>query len=101
LIALYAAESTYARAYDSLTSGAAGENAAAVEAIAKLAIHDACREIREKGLEILTDLTPPARLEEELATFRKLTGAFAAHVDTFKLKRLIADRAIELGKYAF
>ena len=101
LIALYAAESTYARTYDRLANGTAGEDGPAIEAITKLAIHDACREVREKGLEILSDLTPPGRLEEELATFRKLTGAFAAGLDTFKQKRVIADRAIEMGKYAF
>ncbi len=101
LIALYGAESTLARTYDRLAGGTAGEDAPAIEAICKLVVHDACREVREKGLEILSDLAPAGRLEEELATFRKLTGAFAAGLDTFGLKRTIAERAIEVGKYAF
>ncbi len=102
LMALYAAESAYARTYERLATAAVDpEDIPALEAIARLIVHEACRDVREKGLEILSDLTPATRLEEDLATFRRLTGAFAAGVDTFGLKRVVADRAIEVGRYAF
>jgi len=98
LIALYAAESTLARTVDKLAAGA-GEDEATIKALVNLTLHDACREVREKGIEILTDLTPEGRIEEELATFFRLTDAFYGHVDTFALKRTVAERAIEMGKY--
>jgi alkylation response protein AidB-like acyl-CoA dehydrogenase len=98
MIALYAAESTLARAVDRLTAGA-GEDEACLKAIVDLVIHDACLEVRDKGIQILTDLTPETRVEEELATLFRLTDAFYGHVDTFRLKRVVAERAIEMGKW--
>lgn len=100
LIALYAADSTVARAYDRLRAGA-GEDAAAIEAIAKLVVGEACREVEAKALEIIPAVTPRERVKEQLGTFRRLAAAFAGAVDVEGLKRVVADRAIEAGKYAF
>lgn len=100
LTALYAAESAYARAFDRIAAGA-GEDEAALAAIVGLSVHDACREIRERGSDILASVTPCEKLDEERATFARLAGAFDIPVDTYRLKRVLADRAVEVGHYPY
>jgi len=100
VIALYAMDSSVARAADRLISDpsvAAEEVVACVELI----VHDGVSSIRDHTTNTLLACVKGAELERKLDTLEGLHLRMRSRIPVAELKRVVAECAIEAGKYPF
>ncbi|HEY3444817.1 MAG TPA: acyl-CoA dehydrogenase family protein [Myxococcales bacterium] len=98
LIALYAAESTLARVLQLRAQVQAGRREL-LDAIARIVVHEKCADLARCTLDTLSHVAPPAELPARRSTLTRLLEGSDVPVDTMRLKRLVADHAIETGRY--
>ncbi|MBI4860100.1 MAG: acyl-CoA dehydrogenase family protein, partial [Candidatus Riflebacteria bacterium] len=98
LMALYSGESTVARVHAMLAKSDRSRRGV-LGAIAALAVHERCQDIRRLTLDTLAHVVPAGELPAKRATLSALLDETEAPVDSMSIKSLIADHAIEAGKY--
>ncbi|MGC4121909.1 MAG: acyl-CoA dehydrogenase family protein [Myxococcales bacterium] len=100
LIALYAAESTLARVLEQREHAPAGRREL-LDAVATLVVHEKCGDLARWTLDALSHVAPPGELAARRQTLLRLLEGTDAPVDAVRLRRLVADHAIEAGRYPF
>jgi hypothetical protein len=98
LIALYGAESALARTY-CLWDAANDERKSLLTDICTAVAHDRGQDIRRLCLDTLAHVVPPGELEKKRTVLLNLVQPLDAPVDIMRLRRTIADHAIEAGRY--
>lgn len=98
MIALYAAESTVARVLQ-LHADVSAARRELLDAIATIVVHEKCGDLARLTLDTMSHVALPGELPARRATLTRLLEGADVAVDTMKLKRLVADHAIETGRY--
>src|SRR5690606_25257385 len=100
LVHVFVMDSTLARVLDGVKEQ--GELVLAAEcAIARLIVHEGCKAVREHSSEALLGAITGGELELKMAVLARLHSKMESREPVAELRRSLADRVIEAGRYCF
>ncbi|MFV1951011.1 MAG: acyl-CoA dehydrogenase family protein [Nitrospinota bacterium] len=98
LIGIYGADSTLSRVNEYISKDGREKSEIQI-AIAKLICYKKCSKVSKIAREVIIGVVSEGQLDAKLGNLSKLTHCIRQRVNIVDLKRLIADSAIEAGRY--